>query len=335
MIWSATGYVYEMRIPTPRGAFTETLFRTLQAGDVRPAQSMAGSARPDDAALALWTLHQLHYRGVEGVDDAAEWDPDVLRLRQRLEHDLERRLRARHTPTHTGSFVDTALAWIDAQDGRSLAAHVHRHADRAQVLDLLRVRSIYHLKESDAVAWLVPRLGVRAKAALMELQFDEYGDGDPNRLHHELFARGLAASGLDPSYEAHIDVAPMAVLEQNNAVSMFGLQRRLRAAALGHLAAFEATSSLPCRRMARGLRRLGLPDELIAYYDEHVVADAVHEELVVRSICAAFLADDPHEEPELWFGAWTCLDLENRVATAMFTRWGIDQDESRTTAGAA
>ena len=43
---------------------------------------------------------------------------------------------------------------------------------------------------------------------------------------------------------------PVEILEQNNALSMFGLQRRLRGAAVGHLAAFEATSSLPSRRNA-------------------------------------------------------------------------------------
>ena len=59
------------------------------------------------------------------------------------------------------------------------------------MLELLRQRSVYHLKESDPSAFVVPRLPVRAKAALMALQFDEYGDGDPNRLHSHLFARGL------------------------------------------------------------------------------------------------------------------------------------------------
>ena len=144
------------------------------------------------------------------------------------------------------------------------------------------MRSIYHLKESDPTAWLVPRLAVRAKAALMELQYDEYGAGDPNRLHAHLFARGIEACGLRPEYGAYIDDVPLEVLEQNNAMSMFGLHRRLRGAALGHLAAFEATSSLPSRRMVAGLDRLGFPEEMIDYYAEHVEADAVHEQLAVR-----------------------------------------------------
>ncbi len=191
--------------------------------------------------------------------DDREWDPDLLRLRAELERDLEARLRERWAGPPAADFTEGFFDWVAEQDGVSLAAHVHRDADRDQVLELLRVRSIYHLQESDPTAWVVPRLGVRSKAALMELQYDEYGAGDPNRLHHHLFARGMEASGLDPSYGAYVDEAPLEILEQNNAMSLFGLHRRLRGAALGHLAAFEATSSLPSRKMAQGLERLGVP----------------------------------------------------------------------------
>ena len=128
----------------------------------------------------------------------------------------------------------------------------------------------------------------------MELLYDEYGGGDPNRLHAHLFAVGLEASGLRAEYGAYIDDVPLEILELNNAMSLFGLHRRLRAAALGHLAAFEATSSLPSRRMARARRASGFPPEMIGYYEEHVEADAVHEQLAVRTICGALVEAEPH-----------------------------------------
>ena len=313
-----------MQLPLPRGPLTHDLFGALRDGaDFGTALTVAPTASGDDAALALWVLHELHYRGFDEVDDDLEWDPQLLGVRRLLERDLETRLRSRFSRPQGLTFVDDVFGWLDEHDGPSLARHVHRAADRDQVLELLRIRSIYHLKESDPVAWLVPRLGVRAKAALMELQYDEYGDGDPNRLHHHLFALGMEASGLDPAYDAHLDVVPLEALEQNNALSLFGLHRRLRGAALGHLAAFEATSSLPSRRMVEGLRRLDFPDPLVAYYAEHVEADAVHEQLAVRSVCAGLLDEEPELEPDLWFGAFTCLDLEARFARAMLARWGV------------
>jgi hypothetical protein len=118
-----------------------------------------------------------------------------------------------------------------------------------------------------------------------------------------------------------VDEAPLEVLEQNNAMSLFGLNRRLRGAAMGHLAAFEAVSSLPSRQIAQGLDRLGLPAELRTYYEEHVEADAVHEQLAVRMICAPLIAAEPDLEDDVWFGAWTCLDLEARLARHLLAKW--------------
>ena len=96
----------------------------------------------------------------------------------------------------------------------------------------------------------------------------------------------------------------------------------MRGAALGHLAAFEATSSLPSRRLAQGLARLGLPAEAVAYYTEHVEADAVHEQLAARTICGSLAADDPTLVSDIFFGIFTCLDLEDRFATWLLTQWG-------------
>ena len=95
----------------------------------------------------------------------------------------------------------------------------------------------------------------------MELQYDEYGAGDPNRLHDHLFARGMAASGLDPTYGAYVDEAPLEVLEQNNA------HVAASACTVGCAAPRSATSRRSrrparCRRAgwSQGLERLGFPE---------------------------------------------------------------------------
>ena len=62
-------------------------------------------------------------------------------------------------------------------------------------------------------------------------------------------------------------------------MTLFGLHRRLRGAIAGHLAAFEMTSSLPNRTYGDGFRRLGFGGDVTGYFDEHVEADAVHEQI--------------------------------------------------------
>ncbi|AXT86706.1 iron-containing redox enzyme family protein [Aeromicrobium sp. A1-2] len=312
-----------MLLPKARGDLSQALFVALRHPDENV--SALSDLRPtddDDAQIALWTMYELHYAGFEDVDDSMEWRPEILGLRRDLETGFERLLRERHRATTLdGPFAEALFSYVEDHDGPSLAAHVHRHADRDQVLELLRHRSIYHLKESDPVAWVVPRLPTVPKAALMELQYDEYGGGDPNRLHSHLFALGLDASGLRSDYGAYIDDVPVETLQENNAMSLFGLHRRLRAAALGHLAAFETTSSLPSRRMAQGLSRLDFPPEIVAYYQEHVEADAVHEQLAVRTICGSLVKLEPQLVDDVVFGAFTCLDLADRYARRMLAQW--------------
>ena len=316
-----------MRLPKPRGPLSEWVVARLSGSGVSHDEAHVLSDSLDDEAIALWTIHELGYRGFEDAVPDAEWSPGLLVVRHQLEVALEQRLRARwehaaHPGIAPGDDVPAALeALVAADDGPSLADHVRRHADRDQVLELLRQRSVYHLKESDPSAWVVPRLPVRAKAALVELLFDEYGDGDPNRLHAHLFARGLEAVGLRPEYGAYVDDALTETLEMNNASSLFGLHRRMRGAAMGHLAAFEMTSSLPSRRMVQGLERLEMGGPMAHYYDEHVEADAVHEQLAARGICATLAEDEPDQAAEILFGAFTCLDTEARFATALFSSW--------------
>ena len=319
-----------MILPKPRGALSETLFAGLRAAPDNARTPLAAAEDEVDAALTLWVLHELAYRGFEDVTDDAEWDPVVLRVRHDLERELEARLRARWpgpVPAPApGDFAAALFAYIEDHQGPSLARYVQTEATEEQVLDLLRYRSIYHLKEADPTSWVVPRLPTAAKAALAELQYDEYGAGNPNRLHHQLFARGMEAVGLRSEYAAYLDDAPLEVLEMNNALSLFGLRRGLRGAAVGHLAAFEATSSVPSRQVVQGLLRLGMAEDMVGYYREHVTADAVHDQLAVRAICGGLVAAEPEQVDAVFFGAFTCLDLEARLATMVLDRWaGTDE----------
>src|SRR5690606_24011301 len=135
-----------------------------------------------------------------------------------------------------------------------------RQADRAQALEYLVQRSVYTLREADAHSWAIPRLTGRAKAALLEIQADEYGGGAHERMHQVMYARTLRSAGLDDAYGRYVDAVPAQTLAAFNLMTMFGMNRRLRGAAVGHLAAFEMTSSIPCRLIAEGLRRLGFDD---------------------------------------------------------------------------
>ncbi|MGZ4494586.1 MAG: iron-containing redox enzyme family protein [Nocardioides sp.] len=322
-----------MRLPTTRGPLSAGIVAAL-AGDapldvadlLARLDARAGDLLLDeDAQLALWTAYELHYAGFDGVDDGWEWNPDLLRVRaaleQRLEADLRRRTAPRVGAARGGDVAERLFAMVEDDDAPSVARFLQRRASADQVLEVLVHKSIYQLKEADPHTWVVPRLHGAAKVALVELQFDEYGAGRPERQHARLFADGMAACGLAADYGAYLDAVPACTLALNNTMSLLGLHRRLRGAAMGHLAAVEVSSSLPCRRYVQAIRRLGLPEEIAAYFDEHVEADAVHEQVATRDICGALVAEDPALEEDVLFGAAAYLLTEGLLAQHLLGCW--------------
>jgi hypothetical protein len=226
------------------------------------------------------------------------------------------------TDLDSPSQVPAALAAVidDAEDA-GLAGFLQREATEEQYREFLVHRSIYHLKESDPHAFAIPRLRGGPKVALAELQYDEFGGGRADRLHSTLFARALEGAGLEPAYGAYVDVVPAATLAVNNAMSLFALHRRLRGALMGHLAAFESTSSLPCRRYSGGAARLGFDERVTDYFDEHVEADAVHEQLASRHICQRLVEQHPDLHADVLLGAAVCAQLDALSGTLMVDSW--------------
>ena len=190
-------------------------------------------------------------------------------------------------------------------------------------------RSAYQLKEADPHSWALPRLTGGPKAAMVEIQADEYGGGDPDRIHAALFARAMDALGLDSRYGAYVDHLPAVTLATVNLMSMFGLHRRLRGAIVGHLALFEMTSSIPNRRYANGLRRLGFGGDATAFYDEHVVADAVHENVAAVDLAGGLARQDPALEPDILWGAAALIELEGRFARHLLDAWADGRSSLR------
>jgi hypothetical protein len=323
-----------VHLPKPRGQVSDVVVSALATARPSSGAGVAAhvaaspSAAPledDDRQLAWWVLNELHYDGFSDVDDRLEWAPDLQTARLSLEDETERWLRE-HTARPVSSFLRSAediperiFAMVAEDTAPSPARYLRNRATKAQMLEWMIHRSVYTLKEADPHTWAIPRLRGSAKVALVELQYDEYGAGVPERQHARMFADSLRACGLDDRYGAYVDTVPGITLALSNVVTMFGLNRRLRAAAMGHLAAFEATSSLPSRDLSAALTRVGLA-AAAPYFDEHIEADAVHEQLAAREICAA-LADTPQHVAEVAFGAAACLLVDATLGAHVLQRW--------------
>lgn len=332
------GKDHGMPLPSPRGPLSQCLTTVLTGGAEAGAQvahlvedAQARAARPtssveepvpgalldDDLQLTLYLMYELHYGGLPGVDDRWEWDAGLLQARAALEQVLEQALRSwQPLPDCDAESLPRRLFAMAADDcgAPSLPAFVARHATLEQVRELLVMRSPYQLKEGDPQTFAIPRLRGQAKAALVEIQADEYGGGRLARMHATLFASSMRALGLDDAPGRYLDQVPALVLASHNALTLFSLHRRLRGALCGHLAAFEMTSSLPAKRWVSGMQRLGLPVSASEFFDEHVEADAVHEQIAAHDLCGALVRDEPALLADVLLGAATCLAMDAAVA---------------------
>ena len=131
----------------------------------------------------------------------------------------------------------------------------------------------------------------------------------------------MAAVGLDGRYGAYVERLPGLTLATVNLMSLYGLHRRLRGAIVGHLAAFEMTSSLPNRRYGNGLRRLGFDADATDFFDEHVEADAVHEQVASWDLAGGLAAAEPQLGGDVLWGAAVLLELEARWARRLLGAW--------------
>lgn len=332
-----------MPVPVPRGPVSAAIVDVLCHG--RPVDALARIATTldgtdvvgdEDLQISLTMLYELHYQGLAGVPDDFEWHPTVLGLRRRIEIAFESQLRATvDVPQHDGGADASAVARTlfamaaDASRGPGLSAYVARTATRDQLDELLVHRSVYQLKEADPHTWAIPRLGGTPKAALVEIQSDEYGGGRLEHMHAALFARTMRGLGLDDSYGAYVDLVPAHTLASVNMMSMFGLQRRLRGAIVGHLAAFEMTSSIPNQLFGNGFRRHGFDADTTWYFDEHVEADAVHEQIAGRDLAGALAEQEPALLDDILFGAAACHTVDGWMGQRILEAWKADRSSLR------
>ncbi len=317
------------KLPSPRGPVSDFLLSSLGREPGRlPEIELPDSIEPlgdEDLELSLYLCYELHYRGLAGIDDRWEWEPSLLALRAGLESRFEQGLLDAVPLIDEGipaDDIDLALRAIaEQEDGPSLSNHVRLSASLEQVQEFLVHRSAYQLKEADPHSWAIPRLAGAPKAALIEIQADEYGGGRADWIHAELFARAMRALGLDATYGNYIDVIPGVTLATVNLMSLLGLHRRWRGAIVGHLALFEMTSSIPNRRYGDGLRRLGYEGDATLFFDEHVLADAVHENLAAVDLAGGLMRQDPSLGPAIVWGARTLSHLDARWSSHVLGCW--------------
>jgi hypothetical protein len=319
-------------VPTPVGPLSTSVIELLGGRPARPeAFVTALTAEPYglDLQLALYLCYELHYRGLAGVDDDKEWDLDLIGLRLALE---DRFLTALRADVPGGDDLDGEVNELltEPVSGKGVSYHLAADGSLWQLREYIALRSLYHLKEADPQAWVIPRLHGTAKAAIVTVEHDEYGGGRAERMHSHLFADMMRELNLSPAYGAYLEDAPATVLAEINLMTVCGLRRSLRGAAIGQFAVIELTSSPGSARLVRAAQRLGAGAATEHFYAEHVEADAVHEQLLRREVLAPLVRDEPAVAADIVFGIQASGFLAARFAADVLQAWSLGQSALRT-----
>ncbi len=323
-------------LPGPRGPVSEVVTTALRhrpgdravaavraLGDTTARHADGTDPFGDDLHLALQVCYELHYRGFTGVEPAWEWDPELLRARGRLERRFLEGLHAGVLGGQGREAVEAALdeLLIEPVHGTGLTPRLADDGAWWQLREYLVHRSIYHLKEADPHAWVIPRLRGQAKAALVAVEFDEFGGGRYERMHSRLYADLLEAAGLRAGYLHYAEHVPAPSFATVNLMSLFGLHRGLRGALVGHFAAAEISTAPGARRMVTALDRLGAPEACLRFFTEHIEADAVHEQVMRREVIGDLLDHEPELAEDVLFGIRATELTETHLAEHVLGRW--------------
>jgi hypothetical protein len=314
-------------------AVIDTLARGRPALHSRPINIPICEADPYglDLQLALYTCYELHYRGFAGVNPRWEWNPGLLHARGRLEDAFLSAVRHDVGEVATDETAAVAMEALSVEpvDGTGPSYYLRETGTWEQMREYFVHRSLYHLKEADPHAFAIPRLVGQAKASFVAVEFDEYGAGRATRLHQQLFADLMDAAGLDSTYLAYVNDVAADALASVNLMSLFGLHRELRGAAIGHFASTEITSPPGARRLVEALQRLDAPEPCVHFYREHIEADAVHEQVVRTDVVGDLVAREPHLERDVVFGIKARDVVEDRLANHVMACWQADRSSLR------
>ena len=324
-------------VPAPRGPLSAAVLAALRRAPgtplPEPAAFTGDPLADDDLQLALYCCYELHYRGLAGVDERWEWDAVPARAARAAGGVFEDGVATRPAaapPAPDAEEMDLALRGDRRRRRRARRSRATSSARARceQMREFVIHRSAYQLKEADPHSWAIPRLSRRA----------EGGAGrDPGRRVRRRAARAHARrscsptrwtrSASTPRYGAYLDALPGVTLATVNLMSLLRPAppppRRDRRATSP---LFEMTSSIPNRRYADGAaaarRRRA---RATAFFDEHVEADAVHENIAAVDLAGGLAAQEPALAGDVLFGARALLAVEARWAAPPARRVGRRQ----------
>jgi pyrroloquinoline quinone (PQQ) biosynthesis protein C len=179
----------------------------------------------------------------------------------------------------------------------------------------------------DLLAYTQIRLPSRAKLECARNFWDEMGHGKLGAMHGEMLKKMVECLDLQPS----IDTTVWESLALGNTMLGLAMSRRYAYQSIGALGVIELTAPSRVKKIAAGMRRLGLDARARAYFDLHAALDVSHARAWIAEVIRPLIEADP--QCARWIAEGALMRLTsgeqcfNRYAAELLT--GYDwEDES-------
>ncbi len=144
--------------------------------------------------------------------------------------------------------------------------------------------------------------------------WDEMGRGQLAAVHTELHAGMVEALGVR---SVPVDELPVAALERKALNGYLATNRALQPEMVGSLGLLECQAGPRCRRVVQAMRRLGVPQGALPFYEEHASADPRHGKDWLEGAVAPLTQARPDWGPRIVTGARWRATVNRRFFAAM------------------
>jgi hypothetical protein len=273
-----------------------------------------------DRLRALLDVHDLHVAPIDELGERArlQHHPDTAARKYELDEWFVAHLDSLEAPdVERGDAVATmrALARIDLVP--PVYEWLAEEATLEQTVEYLSVEGGPDGGFDDLVAAAQIGIDGVAKLELAQNYWDEMGNGRLERVHTELhrkLARSIGLRALPREQQ------PVEALERSALGSVLATNRWLQPEMIGALGLIELQAGPRCRKVVRGLERLGAGWDAIDFYAEHAEADPRHGKDWVDKVVGS-LMDRGDWGARIVRGARWRSAVNHRFFTAMHERF--------------
>lgn len=192
------------------------------------------------------------------------------------------------------------LLWEEEQSGPSEAERfLAEEATLEQFKSVVTDFAVDGLVESQSHLGIIRRLPDRARTTVMRVLIDEFGCGNDDQEHAQLYAALVRELGLPTDLAYYVERAPDECFAYVNLFHWFADRASAPEYFLGAYSYFESSVLYAFRCYAQASERLGIVNR--KYYTEHLYIDSFHSKQM-RSSIRALERHRPVQLAKVWAG---------------------------------